>query len=674
MDSTEMDVEFETPSKCLILLCLIWKFFKCIFSHVTLVSLVVAYCVLGAWAFERLESGHEKDVKRSIKNIRGNVTEKLWIMTQSAEILIRKNWTDDVVEKLRAFETDLLKKMKKDGWDGSEEEDNIQWTFAGALFYSIIVITTIGYGHISPKTPNGKVVTIFYAILGIPLMLLCLSNIGDVMASSFRFLYWKICCYICTRPPKPRRVRSSYLARGYSVRQGSGRAGSRPASLRRSVRASHKSTDSALGNSGSMPRSTHSETVVATGEAHRFNPPRRYDVDGNFNDFTKRSTLASSSGLPRQHHLQSISPTKHTYELPSTSTTPRIITTNSRLSRSGTATSHNVPGATQSLDRRLLFAPNYVDDRTPVFFNKYAIDDPLPAVPRHHHNYTDPENQNSLYDDVNPSRPSIVTKNRLKPDNLAFSTLPRVERSVITPRRCCSVDPSVVASEPSPYLEVSRPRRAVPTTGSSIRRPRSNLSTISRTARREAPSPRIMSPMGFAVHRQTYADDIEYDEYYMPVEDQTTKPVPIWLCVFLVVSYILGGAVLFNEWESWIFLDSAYFCFITLTTIGFGDFVPAHRLHAHQGIALCSLYLLFGIALLAMSFNLVQEEVITNVKSVAKRLGIIKEDEDDEDDAIDDDFDVVNDDYDDGNASEYVDYHPSNHRGYSYSHHDLEMS
>lgn len=76
--------------------------------------------------------------------------------------------------------------MKKDGWDGSEEEDNIQWTFAGALFYSIIVITTIGYGHISPKTPNGKVVTIFYAILGIPLMLLCLSNIGDVMASSFR--------------------------------------------------------------------------------------------------------------------------------------------------------------------------------------------------------------------------------------------------------------------------------------------------------------------------------------------------------------------------------------------------------------------------------------------------------------------------------------------------------
>lgn len=44
----------------------------------------------------------------------------------------------------------------------------------------------LGYGHIAPKTWEGKISTIFYAIIGIPLMLLCLSNIGDIMASSFR--------------------------------------------------------------------------------------------------------------------------------------------------------------------------------------------------------------------------------------------------------------------------------------------------------------------------------------------------------------------------------------------------------------------------------------------------------------------------------------------------------
>lgn len=44
-------------------------------------------------------------------------------------------------------------------------------------------------------------------------------------------------------------------------------------------------------------------------------------------------------------------------------------------------------------------------------------------------------------------------------------------------------------------------------------------------------------------------------------------------------------------------------------------------------IAGCSLYLLFGISLLAMSFNLVQEEVIANVKNIARQLGILKEEE-----------------------------------------------
>lgn len=154
------------------------------------------------------------------------------------------------------------------------------------------------------------------------------------------------------------------------------------------------------------------------------------------------------------------------------------------------------------------------------------------------------------------------------------------------------------------------------------------------------PSPSIMSPMGFTIHRQKYYEDPDSDNdyyeegYYSDGSRSRIKPVPIWLCVFLVVSYIFGGAFLFTTWEGWDYLDSAYFCFITLTTIGFGDFVPAKRvqMNAEVSIALCSLYLLFGISLLAMSFNLVQEEVISNVKSVAKTLGIIKSEEDEEED------------------------------------------
>lgn len=61
-----------------------------------------------------------------------------------ALVLEQKNFTDSAKLKLKEFESALLKAITKDGWDGEESEDQIQWTIPGALFYSIIVITTIG--------------------------------------------------------------------------------------------------------------------------------------------------------------------------------------------------------------------------------------------------------------------------------------------------------------------------------------------------------------------------------------------------------------------------------------------------------------------------------------------------------------------------------------------------
>lgn len=48
------------PSKCSRVLYYTWKVITCIFSHITLVSMVVLYCLLGAWAFHNLESDNEK--------------------------------------------------------------------------------------------------------------------------------------------------------------------------------------------------------------------------------------------------------------------------------------------------------------------------------------------------------------------------------------------------------------------------------------------------------------------------------------------------------------------------------------------------------------------------------------------------------------------------------------
>lgn len=45
------------------------------------------------------------------------------------------------------------------------------WGWIDAIYFSIITLTTIGYGDFSPQTDAGKIFTIFYIIIGIGIIL-----------------------------------------------------------------------------------------------------------------------------------------------------------------------------------------------------------------------------------------------------------------------------------------------------------------------------------------------------------------------------------------------------------------------------------------------------------------------------------------------------------------------
>lgn len=76
--------------------------------------------------------------------MRLNLTEKIWRSSDNVSVLNESDWIADVKKDLANFEKQILTVMKSDGWDGDEDITKSQWTFAGSLFYSIIVITTIG--------------------------------------------------------------------------------------------------------------------------------------------------------------------------------------------------------------------------------------------------------------------------------------------------------------------------------------------------------------------------------------------------------------------------------------------------------------------------------------------------------------------------------------------------
>lgn len=75
------------------------------------------------------------------------------------------------------------------------------------------------------------------------------------------------------------------------------------------------------------------------------------------------------------------------------------------------------------------------------------------------------------------------------------------------------------------------------------------------------------------------------------------------------------GAAAFSHYEDWSFFQSYYYCFITLTTIGFGDFVALQKNKALQRkplyVAFSFMYILVGLTVIGAFLNLVVLRFLT---------------------------------------------------------------
>ncbi|XP_061194826.1 TWiK family of potassium channels protein 7-like [Saccostrea echinata] len=203
--------EMEAESKLQIIINKIKNFFKKIYevskSLLGLSVLLVLYSIIGMIMFHWIEYQEELDQREKVVNFRELTAKQLFKLNN--EILNETEW----IQKSREYLENYENLIRNTPYDTTEKP---LWSMWGSLFFCATIYTTIGYGHITPNTNFGKVMTIFYATIGIPLALMVLAEVGKKLTVGLKFL-WKFVrrYYYTGYCIKVRQTGTTYMKSGF---------------------------------------------------------------------------------------------------------------------------------------------------------------------------------------------------------------------------------------------------------------------------------------------------------------------------------------------------------------------------------------------------------------------------------------------------------------------------
>ncbi|XP_058060847.1 uncharacterized protein LOC131211414 [Anopheles bellator] len=146
-------------------------------------GVMVLLCGVGGIAFRLTEGTFESQYKCGVKRVKREFIDQLWLSSHSQR---EEDWKLTARNRLRKFEEELQIAFEA---GMKSYSGNTAWNFINGVIYSLTVVSTIGYGHITPSTTTGRALTIVYAIIGIPIFLIVLADFGKLFTRGIKFLW-----------------------------------------------------------------------------------------------------------------------------------------------------------------------------------------------------------------------------------------------------------------------------------------------------------------------------------------------------------------------------------------------------------------------------------------------------------------------------------------------------
>jgi len=133
----------------------------------------IFYLAFGASIFSAIESPIEKQEIEDLITKKANFLQNHPCVTDSD--------LDDLIDE-------VIKTNNRGVTVGRNGSSVASWSFGQSFFFSSTVVTTIGYGHQTPLSPEGKFFCILYALIGIPMTMLLITAVVDRLMSPVNLL------------------------------------------------------------------------------------------------------------------------------------------------------------------------------------------------------------------------------------------------------------------------------------------------------------------------------------------------------------------------------------------------------------------------------------------------------------------------------------------------------